>query len=115
MNSVELKDGIIYLAQVGDQTRETMNELTRKSQKLTSGLNPVLISVDMTKNGKTDLGARQSAVETAKNLKFDRMAFFGASAYQKAVVNLILKATGQNPRVQFFATASEAEEWLRQP
>jgi hypothetical protein len=114
VNTIEHRNGIIYLVQKGDQTFETITELTQKAAEVAKEMDPVLVCVDMTQNGHTSIGARQAGVNTARNLKFDKMAFVGASTYEKAVINLILKAVGILPRVQYFANTAEAEVWLKQ-
>jgi hypothetical protein len=111
-NSVKLKDGIIFITQVGDQTYESIDGITKEVQRLSVGLKEVKILVDHHQAGKLDIGARKAGFEVGRTLHFDKMAFYGTSPYMVGLINLLARSVGKRDKAHFAKTYEEALAWL---
>src|SRR5688500_9003283 len=111
-NEVVLKDGIIEMIERGDQTKQKMLDMRTEVERLSQGLSPILILVDLNEVNRTDMGARKEAKKVADDMVFDRMAFIGASTFISTVLKLIIRASGKPRSIQFFKTRSQAIGWL---
>ena len=73
---------------------------------------PVLILVDVRNLGKISTATRRFAVNTLTTIAYDRIAIYGATVFNKALINLIAHAAGKSRQVQVFASQQTAENWL---
>jgi hypothetical protein len=112
-NTVQLKNGLIVVTQIGDQTYETMMDITEQIEKLSKDRKSVKILIDHHQAGHITIGARKAGFTIARTLQFDKMAFYGASPYMIGLMNLLGRSTGQLHKSYFAKTYKEAEEWLK--
>lgn len=113
-NQIRLKDGIIEIIEVGDQTEETIKTLTAKAASLSKDLERVLILVDVSEVAHVSIGARVAAKEISEQLAYEKMAFVGASPLLAAMVRFISKATRNKRSTEFFKNRDQAINWLKQ-
>lgn len=118
-NKVELlKNNIIFVQKVGDQTEESMRDLFEKISKLAADLRAqnksVLVLSDARKEGKMNINARKLAIKIGGKLDYDKSASYGSSAYLHSLRELMARATDLEEKVTSFKTRKEAETWLLQ-
>ena len=113
-----LESGLIRQRLVGDQTTETVAELTRQTETLVEQLRakqePVLILSDYTEVGDTTQGSREELKRVLGTRYFDRIAVFGVPAALRIVGELMLSIIGKRDQVQIFSTREDAQDWLRE-
>lgn len=113
-NTVELHDGIIIVTQVGDQTHQTMADITKQIQTLSKDLKQIKILVNHHQAGRLDIGARKAGFAIGRTLDFDKMAFYGTSPYMTGLINLLARSVGKRHKAYFAKTYKEALAWLNQ-
>lgn len=111
------EDGFLEQVYIGDQTGEGVDRAiaiaTNIIEQLQKDGKPVLIIVDSSKLGKLSTPTRKSSVEALRSIYYDKVAIFGANAFSKAMVNLIIHASGKRRKVRIFDNRSAAEKWLK--
>jgi len=73
---------------------------------------PGLICIDVSKTEKITSEARKIFSKDAENPWIHKIAFFGAPMVIRVVIKFIFMATGQDKKMQQFATEAEALKWL---
>lgn len=73
----------------------------------------VKILVDYTDSGKIDIGARKAGFFALKDIHFDKVAIFGASAAMIKLVGWMTQVVGKDHKVHFAKTREEALAWLQ--
>ncbi|HET9412001.1 MAG TPA: STAS/SEC14 domain-containing protein [Candidatus Saccharimonadales bacterium] len=116
-NQVTLKNGIVYIMVSGDQTEQSVLAMGSEVRKLLAELKkdgkPLLVLDDITKLGNTDIAARKTVVELAKNLPYRRAAMLGdGSVLMRVGTNLLLRAMGKGDAVRYFEDRTKALQWL---
>ncbi len=117
-NTIELQsDGILMSVYQPVQTYEAIHDVTLETQKLIEKVRaegkPVLILIDIRQVTTQDIGARKAALEGITNLRFDKMAVFGATLFIKHVTKFILQMSGKSDFIRYFETQDEAVRWLK--
>jgi len=117
-NIVLHKDGWIEQSYEGNQTDVTLTESVRQSVELIERLRqegkPVCIVVNIVGLGKLTTSARKVAVTALTKIKYDKIAIYGANTFTKALVSLIVHASGKIHTVKVFNKRSEALAWIGQ-
>jgi hypothetical protein len=116
-NRVQLKDGIIHIEVVGDQTGPSVEAMGRETTNIIVQLRqvgkPVLILDNVQGIGKADMAAVRAVAVLGRILDYDKVAMVGdGSAALRTGINLLLRTIAQ-PNTKYFADLSEAEIWLR--
>lgn len=115
-NSVQLRgDGIVYILQVGDQTYDSIMALHKQVLDLTAGIQNARILVDNSAVSRVDMGARRAGLTVARELRYQKMAFVGASPYMAELINAIALAAGKRKTIHFAKDEAEAVAWLTKP
>lgn len=115
-NRAWLEGGVIHQQLVGDQTRETVADLTRQTEtfveQLRAAQKPVLILSDYSDVGDTSQDSRDELKQVLGTRYFDRISVFGVPPRLQIVGRLLLTLTGKGDQVRIFNTREEAEAWL---
>lgn len=108
--------GFLEQAYIGDQTGEAIaqaiNEANALIEQLRSKQQPVLILVDSSQLGKLSTPTRKASMEAFRNASYDKVAIYGLEALSKAIISLIIHASGKQSKVRMFASRKAAEAWL---
>lgn len=115
-NSMQiLPEGIIELTQTGYQTLDSINMFHAPIDDATAELHKqgkkAVILVDI--SGVT--GQEPQVITTVRQRlagEYDAMAIYGNSSTLQMIVNWVLKAIGNNQRVQYFSDKEAAKKWL---
>ena len=111
-------DGYIHSTYDGPQTAATVTGMADDAVRLCNQLRqqqrPVLLLIDAAGVSGQDAGARQAGFELLRNLDYDRAAAFGASPFLRAVINLVIRATGRADHIKYCDSEAEAKAYLRQ-
>jgi len=111
------RDGFIEQVYTGDQTGDSIDQAIKKSTNIIKQMQKdgksVLILVDSTKLGKLSTPTRKSSVEALRNIHYEKVAIYGPNPIAKAMINLIIHASGKHSSVRFFNERPAAEKWLR--
>lgn len=116
-NEVALKNDIVYIYVIGDQTAASVaamgKDVSRLLKKLDTQGKPGLVLDDITLLGNTDMQARRGVVELAKSLPYKKAAMLGdGSVVMRVGTNLLLKAMGKGDSVRYFEDHDLAIAWL---
>lgn len=111
------KENTIEFNVIGDQTVETIHEMTAIAVELIKELEkqgrPILILDDLTEMGHTDTAARKAVADAAKVLKYDKIAMFSnAGMFMRYGTNLMIQAIGKGEQIKYFESREEAMDWL---
>ncbi|HSX47254.1 MAG TPA: porin PorA family protein [Patescibacteria group bacterium] len=114
---VELtKDDIIRVTVIGNVNASTVIETQKKTQSLINNLKsknkPSLILVDLSQTLKEDSGARNAAKKFL-NMKFDRIAIFGATKPLGKTVIYLIRSAGILKHAKYFKSEKNALLWLK--
>lgn len=117
-NEVVLKNDIIHIYVIGDQTAASVaamgKDIVRLLKKLKTQGKPGLVLDDITLLGNTDIQARRAVVDLAKTLPYKKTAMLGdGSVLMRVGTNLMLKAMGKGDSVRYFENRDLAIAWLR--
>ena len=117
MNSVYLDEkNIINHIYVGDQTVEMVASDINKVEGLVNSLRsqnkPVRLFLDISEIGKTTDAARRVSIDSAKKLKYDRVAVYGKSVFFKYLVKLVASQLLRFSTIEYFDSKEKAYEWL---
>jgi hypothetical protein len=113
------KLGFIEHHYEGPQTSSTVSQGMQEAQKKIDHLKklskPVKLLVDISKVTTNDAGSRLAAVNSFKNLKYDKLAIFGGNTYLKYLAKLVVRAAKKpTSKLQAFNNQQEAIDWLLQ-
>ena len=111
-NIVKLDDGIIYYAQVGNQTKEIAWNTLSLIRLLAGGLTEVKLLVDYSEAGGMDDEAIQSGYYALESLPIDQAAIIGATAYIRNLVMTMGHAAGKGNTINFAKSRKSAIDWL---
>lgn len=118
MNTIALNEADYYetMTMVGDQTYQTIGHLIGQSVQYHDRLRkldkPIRVLIDVTKMGKLNLGAIESATIGLHDLPYDRLAVFGLSSKNDKIVQWLVRKTANPNKVKLFESHDEALEWL---
>lgn len=118
-NQVFLKQGLIWIDVIGNQTGQSVEAMGREATNLIIQLRqankPVLILDNVQKIGKADMAAVRAVAVLGRILDYDKVAMVGdGSSALRQGINLLLRTIAQ-PNTKYFADLQEAEAWLRSP
>ena len=116
-NSVRLGSAdIIEMSFEGKQSEKTLstsvNQALPHINRLRAAHRPVLVLANVDGLEKLSTTTRRFAVDTLSNISYDRIAVFGATTFNKALINLIAHAAGKSARVRVFPEQQSARHWL---
>ncbi len=108
--------GIIYSIYHGDQTKESIHDITVAAKEVITKLRgkqkPVYILIDVRDVKNQDSGGRKAAIDGINTLDYDKMAIFGASLMIKYVAQFLIRTSHMQDKVKYFTTEAEARAWL---
>ena len=111
-NVVELVDGIICYAQIGDQAQENAVLTVQALLFLAGGMEKVKMLVDYSKSGKIGKDTIKSGLHAMQSIDFDKIAIFGASKYLVDLIKSLAFESGTSDVIRFFNNREEALEAL---
>jgi hypothetical protein len=118
------KERILLVRFIGDQgeseakeyaakLRSIMGTLKDKGEVVDKGI------VDLTKAGKPSLGARKQYMEVTdeytEGVENGKIAYVGADVFNEVVARFIHSFNTFLVKIGYFASISEAKEWLKKP
>ncbi|HEX7260172.1 MAG TPA: STAS/SEC14 domain-containing protein [Candidatus Saccharimonadia bacterium] len=118
LNRVYLKNHILRVDVIGDQTQETVEDMGRQLTdhivQLRKAGQKVLLLDNVQKIGRTDMQAVRAVAILGRILDYDRAAMVGdGSAPMRTGINLLLR-TIRRSSIQYFSNLKDAETWLRE-
>lgn len=72
-----------------------------------------LILCEIRGSNTVDQKTRQTISELMQNMKYDKIAAYGAKTLMRSIANLTLMASGRYSRTRIFDTQEQALTWLR--
>lgn len=101
---------------VGDQTADSVDAFVDESLKFNSQLRaknrPVLSLIDISRLGRSDYIARRAGVRRLRNVRYDRLAMYGANPFWKQLIRFMVHVSGRGRKVGYFDTRIAALRWL---
>ncbi|HXR49527.1 MAG TPA: hypothetical protein VN778_00665 [Verrucomicrobiae bacterium] len=112
-NLIELKDGIIYYTQAGDQTQKISTNTIEAIRLLAEGLPEVKLLVDYGASGKMSKESLQSGLYAMQSLRLDKVAIIWASPYLIELVSSMARTAGKSKIIHFAESREAAIDWLK--
>lgn len=110
------KQGIIEQTWSGNQDASSvvigLEQLNSAAIKAMTKKLPVLVLINVTKLGKTTAGARAAGARGMRTIPFKRVAMYGANAFNRNLINIIIVATGKSSVAKVLNSRSAAIKWL---
>lgn len=114
-----MKDGLIWIEVVGDQSKETVRcmgeEITDLVADVRARNEPVLIMDDVTRICCASLDALMGVAFLARIVDYDKAAMVDTrTGILKTTINLIL-ASIKRTNAHYFSDVTAAQAWLEEP
>lgn len=117
MNKAIIRNQIVEIKYEGVVAVEDVIKMNEEVQRLVTTLQEnnkkVLLLIDATEVEKASQESRTKSVEFMKAMHFDKIAIFGASVFQRHVINFVVTATGNQRKIRHFKEKSDALVWLK--
>jgi hypothetical protein len=91
---------------------DSVTQVITMIEKLHKKHQPVNILVSVAKLGNLSTIARKRTVKMLRDIPYDKVAVYGPSTFNKALINLVIHAAGKHKEVRIFADKAEAQQWL---
>jgi hypothetical protein len=114
-NRVVLREGFIEIVCEGEQTEETVREMSRYTRKIareTWGELKPLVLVNLNNMGASRFASRTAAKKQLEKLNFHAIAVCADSIFLRHVASLLIRASTLGPRIKIFAEREKAIDWL---
>lgn len=116
MNKAYVKDGLIYVEYIGDQTGESVasavGDLNLLIEEFKGKNKPALVVCDISQVAKHNVGARKMGQDSLKTLRYDKFAICGGGFFIRNIAGILVKAT-RKTNVKVFKSREEALKWLQ--
>lgn len=110
--------GFIRHQYIGDQSVQLVaNDIARIENivaELRTRKQPVKLLVDVSEIGKTTDAMRRISIDSAKRLKYDKVAVVGKGVFFKYLTKFVALEFKAYSEIRYFDSKVEAETWLTQ-